>query len=102
MRAPHTCLPACPPCPSCLQVRCIETCIELCHRLKQEVGSYALMGGTGFERMDYLQVCVGGGSAVHLNMDTFFFDSNRCYSLYQTLRFLGLDQTMNHLCKTNR
>ena len=23
-------------------------------------------------------------------------------SLYQTLRFLGLDQTMSHLCKTNR
>ena len=25
-----------------------------------------------------------------------------CYSLYQTLRFLGLDQTKNHLCDTKR
>ena len=40
-----------------LQVRCIETSIELCHRLKQEVGSFALMAGTGFERLDYLQCC---------------------------------------------
>ncbi len=38
-------------------MRCIETSIELCHRLKQEVGSFALMAGTGFERTDYLQCC---------------------------------------------
>lgn len=25
--------------------------------MKQELGSYALMGGTGFEKMDYLQCC---------------------------------------------
>lgn len=39
------------------KVKCIETSIELCFRLKQEVGSYALMGGSGFERLDYLNCC---------------------------------------------
>jgi alkylation response protein AidB-like acyl-CoA dehydrogenase len=34
-----------------------ETAISLCFRLKQEVGSHALMGGTGFEQMDFLQAC---------------------------------------------
>merc|ERR1712224_740384 len=40
-----------------LKVKAIETSIEQCFRLKQEVGSYALMGGTGFEKLDYLQCC---------------------------------------------
>ena len=31
-----------------------------------------------------------------------FFLVTDVTSLYQTLRFLGLDQTMIHLCKTNR
>jgi alkylation response protein AidB-like acyl-CoA dehydrogenase len=39
------------------KVRCVETSIDLCFRLKQEVGSYALMGGTGFEQADFLQCC---------------------------------------------
>lgn len=39
------------------KVKAIETSISLCFRLKQELGSYALMGGTGFEKMDYLQCC---------------------------------------------
>merc|ERR1712146_716410 len=34
-----------------------ETSIDLCFKLKQEVGSFALMGGTGFEQMDFLQCC---------------------------------------------
>jgi len=42
---------------SALKVKAIETSISLCFRLKQELGSYALMGGTGFEKMDYLQCC---------------------------------------------
>jgi acyl-CoA oxidase len=33
------------------KVSCIETAIELCSKLKQEVGSYALMTGSGFEKM---------------------------------------------------
>jgi acyl-CoA oxidase len=39
------------------KVKAIETAISFCFRLKQELGSYALMGGTGFEKMDYLQCC---------------------------------------------
>jgi len=40
-----------------LKVKAIESSISYCFRLKQELGSYALMGGTGFEKMDYLQCC---------------------------------------------
>jgi alkylation response protein AidB-like acyl-CoA dehydrogenase len=40
-----------------LKVKAIETSISLCFRLKQELGSYALISGTGFEKMDYLQCC---------------------------------------------
>ncbi|KAJ2997551.1 hypothetical protein HDV02_005440, partial [Globomyces sp. JEL0801] len=39
------------------KVKCIEGAIELCHSLKQEVGSYALMAGTGFEQLDFLNCC---------------------------------------------
>mmetsp|Transcript_80970 Transcript_80970/g.223938 ORF Transcript_80970/g.223938 Transcript_80970/m.223938 type:complete len:484 (-) Transcript_80970:139-1590(-) len=39
------------------KVKAVETAISLCWRLKQEVGSYALMTGCGFEQLDYLQCC---------------------------------------------
>ena len=39
------------------KVKCIEESISLCHALKQEVGSFALMAGTGFEQLDFLQCC---------------------------------------------
>jgi len=39
------------------KVRCVETSIDLCFRLKQEVGSYALMIDSGFAHMDFLQCC---------------------------------------------
>jgi len=39
------------------KVKSVETAIALCWRLKQEVGSYALMTGCGFEQLDYLQCC---------------------------------------------
>lgn len=39
------------------KVRAVEAAIALCWRLKQEVGSYALMTGCGFEQLDYLQCC---------------------------------------------
>ena len=32
------------------KVLCSETAIDICHRLRQEVGSFALMAGSGFER----------------------------------------------------
>lgn len=39
------------------KVRAVESSIDLCFRLKQEVGSYALMDGSGFKHMDFLQCC---------------------------------------------
>ncbi len=39
------------------KVSAVDEAIEYCHRLKQEVGSYALMAGTGFEHTDFLQCC---------------------------------------------
>jgi len=39
------------------KVRGVEEAIELCFRLKQEVGSYALMADTGFDNTDFLQCC---------------------------------------------
>lgn len=39
------------------KIKCIETSILLCFRLQQEVGSYGLMGGTGFEHLSFLQCC---------------------------------------------
>lgn len=39
------------------KIKAVENAIDLTFRLKQEVGSYALMGGTGFEHTDFLQCC---------------------------------------------
>merc|ERR1712178_580230 len=37
------------------KIRSVETCVQLCFRLKQTVGSYALMDGSGFENTDAMQ-----------------------------------------------
>eukprot|EP00457_Paulinella_chromatophora_P005942 gb/GEZN01005960.1/.p1 GENE.gb/GEZN01005960.1/~~gb/GEZN01005960.1/.p1 ORF type:complete len:491 (+),score=75.29 gb/GEZN01005960.1/:48-1475(+) len=39
------------------KIICVETAIDLCHRLKQEVGSYALMESSGFAGIDFLTCC---------------------------------------------
>ncbi|KAL1523338.1 hypothetical protein AB1Y20_018283 [Prymnesium parvum] len=39
------------------KVKAVETSIDLCWRLKQEVGSYALMGESGFVHLDFLNCC---------------------------------------------
>eukprot|EP00750_Incisomonas_marina_P001288 INCI1108.6.p1 GENE.INCI1108.6~~INCI1108.6.p1 ORF type:complete len:510 (-),score=80.46 INCI1108.6:178-1707(-) len=39
------------------KVHGVEETIKMCFRLKQEVGSFALMAGSGFEQMDFLQCC---------------------------------------------
>jgi len=39
------------------KVKAVEQSIDLCWQLKQEVGSYALMGDSGFGSMDFLQAC---------------------------------------------
>ena len=31
------------------KIKCIQVAIDRCHKLRQEVGSYALMHATGFE-----------------------------------------------------
>lgn len=38
----------------------VEKSLQLCFRLKQEVGSYALMVGTGFEHVECVFSCVVG------------------------------------------
>jgi acyl-CoA oxidase len=40
---------------SVVKVKAIEVAINYAQMLKQEVGSYALMAGTGFDKIDYLQ-----------------------------------------------
>lgn len=42
---------------ACAKVAASESCIDLCFRLKQDVGSFALMSGKGFGEMDFLQAC---------------------------------------------
>mmetsp|Transcript_20053 Transcript_20053/g.46701 ORF Transcript_20053/g.46701 Transcript_20053/m.46701 type:complete len:472 (-) Transcript_20053:36-1451(-) len=42
---------------ACAKIASSEMSIDLCFRLKQDVGSYALMGGVGFDQMDFLQAC---------------------------------------------
>ncbi|CAB9507176.1 Peroxisomal acyl-coenzyme A oxidase 3 [Seminavis robusta] len=42
---------------ACAKVKCVEGSIRACHQLQQDVGSYALMGGTGFENIDFLTCC---------------------------------------------
>jgi len=39
------------------KVRAVERSIGLCFRLKQEVGSFALMADAGFAHLDFLQCC---------------------------------------------
>eukprot|EP00128_Syssomonas_multiformis_P005568 Colp12_sorted_trinity150504_noHs@34804 len=39
------------------KVKAVEESIELTHRLRNDVGSYALMSGTGFEQTDFLVCC---------------------------------------------
>lgn len=38
------------------KIRSVETVIQLCFRLKQTVGSYALMEGNGFDQLDSMQI----------------------------------------------
>jgi hypothetical protein len=38
------------------KIRSVETVVQLCFRLKQAVGSFALMVGSGFEGLDAMQI----------------------------------------------
>lgn len=39
------------------KVKAVEESIQMCWALKQEVGSYALMGSSGFTHLDFLNCC---------------------------------------------
>eukprot|EP00285_Hemiselmis_virescens_P015016 CAMPEP_0173377968 /NCGR_PEP_ID=MMETSP1356-20130122/1210_1 /TAXON_ID=77927 ORGANISM="Hemiselmis virescens, Strain PCC157" /NCGR_SAMPLE_ID=MMETSP1356 /ASSEMBLY_ACC=CAM_ASM_000847 /LENGTH=503 /DNA_ID=CAMNT_0014330893 /DNA_START=67 /DNA_END=1578 /DNA_ORIENTATION=- len=39
------------------KVKAVEESIVMCHNLQNEIGSYALMSGTGFEQKDFLTCC---------------------------------------------
>jgi acyl-CoA oxidase len=39
------------------KISLVEHSLQLCFRLKQEVGSFALMEGTGFEQLDFITMC---------------------------------------------
>ena len=39
------------------KVQAVENSIDMCFKLKQEVGSFALMDSAGFKHMDFLQCC---------------------------------------------
>lgn len=39
------------------KVKAVEDSIDLCWRLKQDVGSYALMADSGFKHLDFLSCC---------------------------------------------
>ena len=53
--APLPCTSTPRPSAALAQVRSVETVIQLCFRLKQAVGSHALMVGSGFEHLDSMQ-----------------------------------------------
>merc|ERR1712232_286792 len=42
---------------ACAKIGASELSIDVCFRLKQDVGSFALMDGTGFGQTDFLQAC---------------------------------------------
>jgi len=42
---------------ACAKVRAVEHATDLCWRLKQEVGSYALMKSSAFAHLDFLSCC---------------------------------------------
>merc|ERR1719174_2513167 len=42
---------------ACAKIAASETSIDLCFRLTQDVGSFALMDGTGFGETHFLQAC---------------------------------------------
>mmetsp|Transcript_31467 Transcript_31467/g.67577 ORF Transcript_31467/g.67577 Transcript_31467/m.67577 type:complete len:471 (-) Transcript_31467:1344-2756(-) len=62
------------------KVRNVETAIDLCWRLKQEVGSFALMSGSGFEQMDYLQCCKFAEGDSRILMQKITRDSMKTFS----------------------
>jgi len=67
------------------KVAAVEMSIDHCFRLKQEVGSYALMEGNGFEQMDFLQCCKFAEGDSRILMQKMARDIFRDYKKDRTL-----------------
>lgn len=76
------------------KVRAVETSIDLCHRLRQEVGSYALMEESGFGRTDYLQCCKFAEGDSRILMQKIARDRLQAYS--RDRRGTEAEQTLCH------
>lgn len=68
------------------KIYCIDTAIDLCQRLKQEVGSYALMAKTGFEYLDYLYCCKFAEGESRILMQKLARDRVKHYVMTQKVR----------------
>lgn len=62
------------------KVKAVEEAISLTHRLKNEVGSYALMANTGFDQSDFLQCCKFAEGDSRILMQKMARDRVRQYS----------------------
>lgn len=64
---------------ACAKVKCVEKSIQACHRLQNEVGSYALMAGTGFENIDFLTCCKFAEGDSRILMQKMSRDRMKCF-----------------------
>jgi len=78
------------------KVKAVEGSIDLCWRLKQEVGSYALMGSSGFVHLDFLNCCKFAEGDSRILMQKMARDSMRAYA---KKRGEGLGKEELALCK---
>ena len=62
------------------KVKCVEDSIDFVHRLRNEIGSYALMHGTGFEQTDFLTCCKFAEGDSRILMQKMSRDLLRLYS----------------------
>lgn len=67
------------------KVKAVGTAIDLCWRLKQEVGSYALMADSGFKHTDFLQCCSFAEGDSRILMQKMARDKFRQFSKGQPL-----------------
>jgi acyl-CoA oxidase len=66
------------------KISAVEHSIALSFRLKQEVGSYALMGGTGFDDLDFLQCCKFAEGDSRILMQKLARDQVRVFSQFKS------------------
>lgn len=82
------------------KISAVENAIALSFKLKQEVGSYALMGGTGFEDMDFLQCCKFAEGDSRILMQKLARDQVRVFSQFKSSSQVPAGQEKEaQLCK---